>query len=64
MKVSVRVVLRVDPEKWAQNNNGNWPEHDKRSLATAVRVDVKDTIRHTLDGVALFDELGVEVEVL
>jgi len=64
VKVSMRVVLSVDAEKWAENNNGTWPQDDKRSLATAVRVDIKDTVRHAVSQIAKFEELDVEVEVL
>lgn len=63
MKVSVTVVLDVETEKWANNNNGPWPEYDKRSLNTAVRQDIKKHIEWVMNQQAFFEELGIEVEV-
>lgn len=63
MRVTLRVALNVDSEKWAENNNGPWPEDDKRSLNTAVRHDLLEEIRFRLQNIEIFEELGVEVEV-
>lgn len=63
MRVTLRVALNVDSEKWAENNNGPWPEDDKRSLNTAVRHDLLQEIRFRLQNIEIFEELGVEVEV-
>lgn len=64
MKASFHVVVtEIDSEKWAANNNGVWPEHDKRSLNTAVRQDILEEIRYRLQNIAVFDELGIKVEV-
>lgn len=63
MRVSIKVVMDVDAERWAANTNGPWPEDDKRSLNTAVRLDIREQVMHTLSSVTLFEELGIEVEV-
>lgn len=63
MKISMKVTLDVDSETWAANANGPWPEDDKRSLNTAVRNDIVDTIRHHVTQIAQFEELGITVEV-
>ncbi len=63
MKVVVALQFEVDPEKWAENNNGLWPEDDKRALNTAVRQDIKKHIKWVLGQQAIFEDCGVGVEV-
>lgn len=63
MRVVIQVVLDVDAEKWAENNNGPWPEDDKRSLNTAVRQDIKSEVTHLIDSIDVFDRCGVKVDV-
>lgn len=64
MKVSMKVTVDVDPEKWSEANNINANITDKRSLNTAVRNDVRSYIRHILKtGTPAFDDLDIEVEV-
>lgn len=63
MKVGFKIIMDIEPERWAATNNGPWPEEDKRALNTAVRHDIKDTVRHLLRNAAAFEELGIKVEV-
>lgn len=64
MRMGLKIsVTNIDPEVWAKNNNGPWPEHDKNALNTAVRQDIRQEIVYRLQNIACFEELGIEVEV-
>lgn len=64
MNVGLTVTLsEINAELWARRNNVPWPTHDRRAGATRVRQDVKGRIQQLLAGDALFQELGIKVEV-
>lgn len=64
MRVSVVIQFdEVDSEKWAESHNGSWPEDDKRSLNTAVRQDIKESVRHYMSQLEEFGDLGIQVTV-
>lgn len=63
MRVSVPVLLDVDPDLWAEHNNGPWPENDKNALNTAVRHSVRGVVEKHLKKIAIFDILKVEVTI-
>lgn len=64
MNVGLTVTLsEINAELWARRANVPWPADDRRAGATRVRQDIRSRVGQLLNGDALFQELGIKVEV-